>query len=110
MARLRISQIDRALIRLVKTAENAHQCAFTGPIFPQQGVDFAFANLKIYLVIGDDAGEPLGNAPHRHSQWVVRLHHFPSLVNRTSSSMRDLQNRATGFRWAMSCPGKKIGG
>ena len=48
----------------VDTAQNIHQCGFSGSVLPHEGVDLAFLHLQIYIVKCLDARESLGNIFH----------------------------------------------
>ncbi len=56
--------LDDAFFRLVQAEQNAHQRAFPGAVFTQQRVNLALAQLQGDVVVGDDAGEPLGDVQH----------------------------------------------
>jgi hypothetical protein len=52
-----------AFVGLILTKEDFHQGGFTGTVFTQNSVNLANLDLKIYLVVGDNAWEPLGDPP-----------------------------------------------
>ena len=54
---------DRAFFRFVHAGQHVHQGAFARAVFAEQGMHFALAQVKIRVVISEDAGEPLDNAP-----------------------------------------------
>ena len=56
--------LDDALLRLIQAEEHAHQRGFARAVFTQQRVDLALAQLQCDVVVGDDAGETLGNVQH----------------------------------------------
>jgi len=55
---------DHAAVWLVQAKQDAHQGAFAGSVFAQQGMDFAAPQLQGHPVIGQNPGELLGNVFH----------------------------------------------
>ena len=55
---------DEALLRLIHPEEDAHQRGFPGAVFAQQSVNFAVPELQGHVIVGHDAGEPLGDVHH----------------------------------------------
>jgi hypothetical protein len=56
---------DLALIGPVEPREDVRQRGLTGAVLAQQRVDFAGRRLEVDVLVRDDGGEPLGDAPER---------------------------------------------
>ena len=53
-----------ARFRLVQAEQHAHQRGFARAVFAQQCMDLSSAQLQRDVVVGDDAGELLGDVKH----------------------------------------------
>lgn len=53
---------DGALVRLLHAVQDLHQGRLAGTVLADEGVDGALADGDADVVVGDDAGEPLGDA------------------------------------------------
>ena len=53
---------DGALVRLLHAVEDLHQGGLAGAVLADEGVDGAAADGDVDVVVGDDAGEALGDA------------------------------------------------
>ena len=53
---------DLTLIRLVQSVEDIHQRRLAGAVLSEQSVDFAFMQVKIYMIVSEDAGKAFGDA------------------------------------------------
>ncbi|MNC48974.1 hypothetical protein D3C75_981210 [compost metagenome] len=61
------------LIGLIQPEEDIHERGLACAVFPQKRMDFTLAQGKGNGVVGDNAGEPLGDSPHfdhHGSRWV----------------------------------------
>jgi hypothetical protein len=58
----------RTLIRAVDARQDAHQRGFAGAVLAQQGVDLTDADVKIDVVVGDDAWKPLDDPSHLYRE------------------------------------------
>ena len=56
--------LDDARFRLVQAEQHAHQRGFARAVFAQQCMDLSSAQLQRDVVVGDDAGELLGDVKH----------------------------------------------
>ena len=70
---------DGAFLGLVETEQHAHQRGFAGAVFAEQGMDFAFFELKRDIVVCDDAGKTLGDMQHFNRIGALQPHLPPSL-------------------------------
>ncbi len=61
--RLAVEQ-DLPLVRARQTVEDVHEGRLAGAVLAQQGVDLAAAHVQVDVVVGDDPGIALGDAPH----------------------------------------------
>ena len=52
---------DGALVRLLHAVEDLHQGRLAGAVLADEGVDGALADGEVDVVVGDDAGEALGD-------------------------------------------------
>ena len=52
------------LIRDRETVEDVHQGGLAGAVLPEKGVDLALPQVEVDVVVGDDTGVALGDAPH----------------------------------------------
>ena len=64
--------------------QHVHQRALASAIFPQQSVDLARAQVKIHVINGQHAREPLDNTAHLDSVTNVR-----GLIHERSPGRRD---------------------
>ena len=55
--------VDLAFVRLQQPEQDAHQGGFAGPVFAEDCMDLARADLEIYGVIRDDPRESLCDPP-----------------------------------------------
>ncbi|BFP52681.1 hypothetical protein SCMC78_24880 [Streptomyces sp. CMC78] len=53
---------DGALVRLLHAVEDLHQGGLAGAVLTDERVDRALADDDVDVVVGDDAGEALGDA------------------------------------------------
>ena len=65
---------DDALLRLVQAEKHAHQRGLPGAVFAQQGVDLSLFQLQGDIVVGHDAGEPLGDIQHLNGVTLFQFH------------------------------------
>ena len=63
---------DDALLGLIQTEKHAHQGRFSRAVFAEQRVYLALFELKRNIVVGDDAGEPLGDVKHLYRVWSLQ--------------------------------------
>ena len=70
---------DDAFFCLIQTEEHAHQSRLAGAVFTEQGVYFAFFQLKRDVVIRDDAGKTFGDVQHLNRIWTVQRNLPPSV-------------------------------
>ena len=54
---------DLALVRPVEAGEDVHQGGLAGAVLAEQAEDLAGPDLQVHVGIGNDAAEPLGDAP-----------------------------------------------
>ena len=57
-------QENFAGIGLQRAADDLHQSAFSSSVFTDEGMDFAFAQIKSDIFQGDGGSEPLGDISH----------------------------------------------
>ena len=57
-------QQDLARVGLVQPEHRVHQRALAGPVLAEQAVDLTLVEREVDVLVGDDAGEGLGEAPH----------------------------------------------
>jgi len=55
---------DLALVRACEPVEDVHQRRLARAVLAEEGVDLARAHIEVDVVVGDDAGIPLGDAAH----------------------------------------------
>ena len=55
---------DLALVRGEQPVQDVHERALAGAVLAEQGVDLARLDGQVDAVVGDDAGEALGDAAH----------------------------------------------
>ena len=75
---------DRALVGLVEAEHDVHQRALAGAVLAEQAVDLALVERQVDVLVGDDAGERLGDAAdleHR-GRCVTVAGHDPPLSPR----------------------------
>ena len=70
--------LDGALLRPVQAEENAHQRGLAGAVLSQKRVDLTFLQLERNVVVGNDAGEPLGDIQHFDGIWLLQAYRPPS--------------------------------
>jgi len=58
------SQQDLARVGRFHAVENFHQRGFASAVFTHQGVDFPLLHGQVHPVVGNDAGESLGDTEH----------------------------------------------
>ena len=63
---------DDALLSLIQAEKHAHQSRFARTVFAEQSVDLALPELKRDIVVGDDAGESLGDVKHLYCVWSLQ--------------------------------------
>jgi hypothetical protein len=56
---------DLTLVRPVEAGQDVRQRGLAGAVLAQQRVDLAGRRLEVDLLVRDDGGEPLGDAPQR---------------------------------------------
>ena len=63
---------DLALVRLVEAVEDVHEGRLAGAVLAEQGEDLAGLHDEIDALVGDDAGEALGDPPQLqlHCGWL----------------------------------------
>ena len=70
---------DLALVRPVEAGEDVHQRGLAGAVLAEQAEDLARPDRQVHVGIGDDAAEPLGDAPSSMSTLVRPAAAFRSL-------------------------------
>jgi hypothetical protein len=58
------AQQNLSRIRLVQAIQDIHQGGLTGPVFAQECMNFALAQVEIDASIGENTGESLGDLAH----------------------------------------------
>ena len=59
---------DGALVGFVGTEKYGHEGGLPRPVFAQDGVHLIFRHAEIHVVVGEDAGEALGDTAHVDSK------------------------------------------
>ena len=65
--------LDRALLRLIESEQDAHQSGLSCSVLAQQGMDLALFQLERHIIIGLDAWELLGDVEHFDDIFVQRI-------------------------------------
>ena len=60
---LRAVDADRPVVRLLHAVQDLHQGGLAGAVLPDQGVDRPAADRDVDVMVRDDTGEPLADAP-----------------------------------------------